>query len=72
MPRCTRDEIREASDAARKIHDDIRCGRALIHAPDGHTSTTVVGTYLDHHRTPIQTTIPWRKPAKQNQPRTQG
>ncbi|MFD6333788.1 hypothetical protein ACFWGI_29975 [Streptomyces niveus] len=43
MPWCSRAEIREVSDAAQKIHDDIRHGRLLIHA---HT-TIAVGTYLD-------------------------
>lgn len=48
MPWCTRAEIREVSDAAQKIHDDIRHGRLLIHAhaEDSHT-TVAVGTYLD-------------------------
>ncbi|MBW1597310.1 DUF317 domain-containing protein [Streptomyces sp. JJ38] len=48
MPWCTRSEIREVSNAAQKIHDDIRDGRLLIHAHahDGHT-TVAIGTYLD-------------------------
>ncbi|CAL9460035.1 hypothetical protein [Streptomyces sp. enrichment culture] len=47
MPWCTRSEIREVSDQAQKIHDDIRHGHLLIHAHahDGHT-TVAVGTYL--------------------------
>ncbi|GJF20896.1 hypothetical protein SHO565_14600 [Streptomyces sp. HO565] len=47
MPWCTRNEIREVSDQAQKIHDDIRNGHLLIHAHahDGHT-TVAVGTYL--------------------------
>ncbi|MFB7645619.1 DUF317 domain-containing protein [Streptomyces sp. NPDC056084] len=47
MPWCTRDEIREVSNQAQKIQDDIRHGQLLIHAhaPDGHT-TVAVGTYL--------------------------
>ncbi len=47
MPWCTRSEIREVSNHAQKIHDDIRHGRLLIHAHahDGHT-TVAVGTYL--------------------------
>lgn len=50
MPWCTRSEIREVSQQAQKIHDDIRNGHLLIHAHarDGHT-TVAVGTYL--HRT---------------------
>ncbi|MFE3901275.1 hypothetical protein ACFXPY_13185 [Streptomyces sp. NPDC059153] len=32
MPWCTRTEIREVSDEAQKIYDDIRHGRLLIHA----------------------------------------
>ncbi|MFE2521981.1 hypothetical protein ACFXG9_43305 [Streptomyces mirabilis] len=42
---CTRSEIREVSNQAQKIHDDIRHGQLLIHAHDGHT-TVAVGTYL--------------------------
>ncbi|MGF0168540.1 DUF317 domain-containing protein [Streptomyces koyangensis] len=47
MPWCTRSEIREVSNQAQKIHDDIRNGHLLIHAHahDGHT-TVAVGTYL--------------------------
>ncbi|GGU56661.1 hypothetical protein GCM10010274_51920 [Streptomyces lavendofoliae] len=47
MPWCTRSEIREVSEAAQKIYDDIRHGQLLIHAhaEDGHT-TVAVGTYL--------------------------
>ncbi|WP_371565264.1 DUF317 domain-containing protein [Streptomyces canus] len=47
MPWCTRSEIREVSNQAQKIHDDIRHGQLLIHAHahDGHT-TVAVGTYL--------------------------
>jgi hypothetical protein len=50
MPWCTRSEIREVSNEAQKIHDDIRNGQLLIHAHahDGYT-TVAVGTYL--HRT---------------------
>ncbi|WP_203674735.1 hypothetical protein [Streptomyces sp. H39-C1] len=32
MPWCTRTEIREVSNEAQKIHDDIRHGHLLIHA----------------------------------------
>ncbi|MBP5870421.1 DUF317 domain-containing protein [Streptomyces scabiei] len=47
MPWCTRSEIREVSNEAQKIHDDIRHSQLLIHAHahDGHT-TVAVGTYL--------------------------
>ncbi|QEV04982.1 DUF317 domain-containing protein [Streptomyces prasinus] len=47
MPWCTRSEIREISNQAQKIHDDIHHGHLLIHAHahDGHT-TVAVGTYL--------------------------
>ncbi|WP_409061218.1 DUF317 domain-containing protein [Streptomyces sp. SYP-A7185] len=47
MPWCSRSEIREVSNDAQKIHDDIRHGQLLIHAHahDGHT-TVAVGTYL--------------------------
>ncbi|WP_406133658.1 DUF317 domain-containing protein [Streptomyces anthocyanicus] len=47
MTWCTRSEIREVSNQAQKIHDDIRNGHLLIHAHahDGHT-TVAVGTYL--------------------------
>lgn len=49
MPWCTREEVREVSNEAQKIYDDIRHGRLLIHAhaEDGHT-TVAVGTYLDN------------------------
>ncbi|MGP3733043.1 DUF317 domain-containing protein [Streptomyces sp. GDS52] len=45
MPWCTRTEIREVSNEAQKIYDDIRHGQLLIHAhaEDGHT-TVAVGT----------------------------
>ncbi|MFE7272421.1 DUF317 domain-containing protein [Streptomyces sp. NPDC057623] len=47
-PWCTRQEIREISNEANRIYDDIRHGRLLIHAhaEDGHT-TVAIGTYLD-------------------------
>lgn len=47
MPWCTRSEVREVSNQAQKIHDDIRHGQLLIHAHahDGQT-TVAVGTYL--------------------------
>ncbi|MFG3151430.1 hypothetical protein ACGF7W_05210 [Streptomyces sp. NPDC048219] len=47
MPWCTRSEIREVSQQAQRIHDDIHHGQLLIHAHahDGHT-TVAVGTYL--------------------------
>lgn len=47
MPWCTRTEIREVSNEAQKIYDDIRHGQLLIHAhaEDGHT-TVAVGTYI--------------------------
>ncbi|MER5793301.1 hypothetical protein [Streptomyces sp. NPDC001980] len=47
MPWCTRSEIREVSNQAQKIHDDVRHGQLLIHAHahDGHP-TVAVGTYL--------------------------
>ncbi|WP_432012612.1 DUF317 domain-containing protein [Streptomyces cucumeris] len=43
----TRSEIREVSQQAQKIHDDIRHGRLLIHAHahDGYV-TSAVGTYV--------------------------
>ncbi|MFJ7423343.1 DUF317 domain-containing protein [Streptomyces uncialis] len=46
MPWLSRDEIREVSNEAQKIHDDIAAGRLIIHlhAHDGHT-TVAVGTY---------------------------
>ncbi|WP_435285392.1 DUF317 domain-containing protein [Streptomyces bacillaris] len=47
MPWCTRSEVREISNEAQKIYDDIRHGQLLIHAHahDGYT-TVAVGTYL--------------------------
>ncbi|MFJ4572039.1 DUF317 domain-containing protein [Streptomyces sp. NPDC088846] len=47
MPWCTRSEIREVSNQAQKIYDDIQYGHLLIHAhaQDSHT-TVAVGTYL--------------------------
>ncbi|MFI5800588.1 DUF317 domain-containing protein [Streptomyces sp. NPDC051677] len=50
MSWCTRSEIREISNEAQKIHDDIRHGQLLIHAHahDGHT-TVAVGTYLSRN-----------------------
>ncbi|MFF7337413.1 DUF317 domain-containing protein [Streptomyces sp. NPDC008163] len=50
MPWCSRSEVREVSNQAQKIHDDIRHGHLLIHAHarDAHT-TVAVGTYL-HRR----------------------
>lgn len=47
MPWCTRSEIREVSNQAQKIYDDIQDGHLLIHAhaQDSHT-TVAVGTYL--------------------------
>ncbi|WP_414169072.1 DUF317 domain-containing protein [Streptoverticillium reticulum] len=48
MPWCTRDEIRQVSDEAHKIYDDIRHGRLVIHAHADDSGTTVaVGTYRD-------------------------
>ncbi|MFG3384020.1 DUF317 domain-containing protein [Streptomyces sp. NPDC047999] len=46
MPWCTRDEIREVSAEAQRIHDDIAEGRLIIHlhADDGH-NTVAVGSY---------------------------
>ncbi|MFE1407813.1 DUF317 domain-containing protein [Streptomyces sp. NPDC058770] len=48
MPWCTRSEIREISNQAQKIYDDIRHGQLLIHAhaEDKHT-TAAIGTYLN-------------------------
>ncbi|MFP8959229.1 DUF317 domain-containing protein [Streptomyces nanhaiensis] len=48
MPWCTREEIREVSNEAQKLYDDIRHGRLVIHAhaDDGQT-TVAVGTYRD-------------------------
>lgn len=47
MPWCTPIEIREISNTAQKIHNDIRHGQLYIHAhaQDGPT-TVAVGTYL--------------------------
>ncbi|MFD8847585.1 DUF317 domain-containing protein [Streptomyces sp. NPDC059604] len=47
MPWCSRQEIREVSDAAQRIHDDIAEGRLIIHlhADDGHT-TVAAGSYV--------------------------
>ncbi|MFI0961434.1 hypothetical protein ACH4S8_08510 [Streptomyces sp. NPDC021080] len=48
MPWCTRAEIREISDEAQKIHDDIRHGRLTVHAHADDSGTTVaVATYRD-------------------------
>ncbi|MFG2115514.1 DUF317 domain-containing protein [Streptomyces sp. NPDC048718] len=46
MPWCTREEVREVSAEAQRIHDDIADGRLTIHlhADDGHT-TVAVGSY---------------------------
>ncbi|MCX4529216.1 hypothetical protein OG982_26580 [Streptomyces sp. NBC_01551] len=46
FPWCTRDEVREVSAEAQRIHDDIAEGRLIIHlhADDGQT-TVAVGTY---------------------------
>ncbi|GGZ79466.1 DUF317 domain-containing protein [Streptomyces bluensis] len=45
---CTRTEIREVSNEAQKIHDDIRHGRLIIHAHADDSGTTVaIGTYRD-------------------------
>ncbi|WP_244809072.1 DUF317 domain-containing protein [Streptomyces sp. So13.3] len=47
MPWCTRTEIREVSNEAQTIYDDIRHGRLLIHAhADDSHATVAVGTYL--------------------------
>ncbi|MGY9065409.1 DUF317 domain-containing protein [Streptomyces sp. CAS3] len=50
MPWLDRSEIREVSDQAQQIHDDIRDGRLLVHAHahahDDHT-TVAVATYID-------------------------
>lgn len=48
MPWCTRENIREVSNEAQTIYDDIRHGRLVIHAhaDDGWT-TVAVGTYRD-------------------------
>ncbi|NIY65629.1 DUF317 domain-containing protein [Streptomyces malaysiensis] len=47
MPWCTREEVREVSNEAQKLYDDIRRGGLLIHAhaEDSHT-IVAVGTYL--------------------------
>ncbi|NJQ03310.1 DUF317 domain-containing protein [Streptomyces zingiberis] len=48
MPWCTRAEIREVSNEAQKIYDDIRHGRLIIHAHADDSGTTVaVATYRD-------------------------
>lgn len=48
LPWCTREEVREVSDDAQKIYDDIRHGRLLIHAhAKDHSTTVAIGTYLD-------------------------
>lgn len=46
FPWCTRDEVREVSAKAQRIHNDISEGRLIIHlhADDGHT-TVAAGTY---------------------------
>lgn len=45
---CTREEIREVSNEAQKIYDDIRHGRLVVHAHADDSGTTVaVGTYRD-------------------------
>ncbi|GAA3389113.1 DUF317 domain-containing protein [Streptomyces roseoviridis] len=46
FPWCTREEVREVSAEAQRIHDDIAEGRLFIHlhAEDGHT-TVAVGSY---------------------------
>ncbi|MCX5203173.1 hypothetical protein OG897_17175 [Streptomyces sp. NBC_00237] len=46
MPWLDRQEIRDVSNEAQKIHDDIRDGRLIIHAHDGWT-TVAAGTYRD-------------------------
>ncbi|MEW2583033.1 DUF317 domain-containing protein [Streptomyces virginiae] len=53
-PWCTRDEVREVSAEAQRIHDDIAEGRLIIqlHADDGHT-TVAVGTYTSGLRRTI-------------------
>ncbi|MFJ6438663.1 DUF317 domain-containing protein [Streptomyces sp. NPDC091416] len=74
MPWCTPSEIRELSNAAQKIHDDIRHGQLYIHAHAQDRQTTVaVGTYLgpngksvhlrseDHLR---QVTVTYDSPAR--------
>ncbi len=48
MSWCTRSEIREVSNEAQKIHDDIRHGRLIVHAHAHDGSTTkAVGSYRD-------------------------
>ncbi|WP_329371149.1 DUF317 domain-containing protein [Streptomyces sp. NBC_01483] len=48
MPWCTREKIREVSNEAQTIYDDIRHGRLVIHAhADGGWTTVAVGTYRD-------------------------
>lgn len=51
MPWCTRAEVRDVSNQAQKIYDDIRYGHLRIHAhaKDAHT-TVAVGTYLSDGR----------------------
>ncbi|WP_330324677.1 DUF317 domain-containing protein [Streptomyces pseudovenezuelae] len=51
MPWCTRSEIRQLSDEAQKIYDDVRRGRLVIHAHahDGY-SAVAAGTYRDTGR----------------------
>ncbi|WP_435059316.1 DUF317 domain-containing protein [Streptomyces sp. bgisy060] len=46
FPWCTREEVREVSAEAQRIHDDVASGRLTIHfhAHDGHT-TVAVGSY---------------------------
>lgn len=48
MPWCSREEIREVSNDAQQLYDDIRSGRLIIHAhaDDGWT-IVAVGTYRD-------------------------
>jgi hypothetical protein len=44
----THSEIRDVSNEAQQIHDDIRHGRLIIHAhADDHGTTVAVGTYRD-------------------------
>ncbi|WP_328939220.1 DUF317 domain-containing protein [Streptomyces tauricus] len=48
MSWCTRSEIRNFSNEAQKIHDDIRHGRLIVHAHAHDGSTTkAVGSYRD-------------------------
>ncbi|MER5440849.1 DUF317 domain-containing protein [Streptomyces sp. NPDC002790] len=44
---CTPDEVREVSNDAQKIYDDIRSGRLVIHAHAHGWTTVAVGTYRD-------------------------